>query len=183
LLTTQDAVVEMSEQIDQLNQLKVRLEKDKTTVRMQLDDTKAASEHVGHEKSVAEKNLKGLDYQLGQLQKKIDDSVAVLCDYENQNRRLTSENANLFTRLEEVMGNASMMQKLRIQLSAQLDDVKRMCDGNFIFCWKICIRHLNARRKSKMGWFQKYKFKFVWDTRQRHLLLLACLPALNSYSS
>ena len=124
----QDAVSEMSEQIDQLNKLKARLEKDKQTVRMQLDDTKAATEHINHERSVAEKNLKSLDNQLMNLQKKIDDNVAILCDYENQNRRLTSENANQFTRLEEVMGNASMMQKMRIQLAAQLEDAKRMCD-------------------------------------------------------
>ncbi len=49
-------------------------------------------------------------------------------DYENANRRLTSENANHFTRLEEVMGNASMLQKIRIQLNSQLEDAKRMCD-------------------------------------------------------
>ncbi len=85
-------------------------------------------EHVGHEKSVAEKNLKALDQQLGGVQKKIDDSVATLVDYENVNRRMTSENANLFTRLEEVMGSAAMLQKLRVQLGSQLDDCKRQCD-------------------------------------------------------
>ncbi len=83
---------------------------------------------MGHERSVAEKNLKNLDAQLGGLQKKIDDSVAALVDYENMNKRMTSENANLFTRLEDVMGNASMLQKIRVQLSSQLDDCKRMCD-------------------------------------------------------
>ena len=124
----QEAVAEMSEQIDQLNKLKGRTEKDISTIRMQHDDTRAAQEHVSHEKSVAEKNLRGLDNQLGQLQKKIDDSVAILCDYETQNKRMTSENANLFSHLEEVMGNASMLQKLRIQLANQLEDAKRMCD-------------------------------------------------------
>merc|ERR1712226_174007 len=49
-------------------------------------------------------------------------------EYENQNRRLTSENANLFTRLEELAGNAGMLQKIRIQLGSQLDDAKRMAE-------------------------------------------------------
>ncbi len=35
-----DAVAEMSEQIDQLNKMKARIEKDKGTVRMQLEDTR-----------------------------------------------------------------------------------------------------------------------------------------------
>ena len=67
----QDAMVEMAEQIDQLGKLKARIEKDKTTVRMQLDDTKAAMEHVVHEKAVAEKNIKGQEAQLHTLQKKV----------------------------------------------------------------------------------------------------------------
>merc|ERR1711879_96927 len=37
----QDAVAEMSEQIDQLGKIKTKIEKDKMTVRLQLDDTKA----------------------------------------------------------------------------------------------------------------------------------------------
>ena len=41
----------MSEQIDQLGKLKARMEKDKMTVKMQLDDTKAAIEHVTHDKA------------------------------------------------------------------------------------------------------------------------------------
>jgi hypothetical protein len=41
----------MSEQIDQLGKLKARMEKDKMTVKMQLDDTKSAIEHVSHEKA------------------------------------------------------------------------------------------------------------------------------------
>merc|ERR1712141_44334 len=124
----QDAVSEMSEQIDQLGKLKQKIEKDKMTVRLQLDDTRAATDHIFHERAVADKNLKALDSQIGTLQKKIDENVNQLCEYENQNRRFTSENANLFTRLEELAGNASMLQKLKIQLNNQLDDAKRMAD-------------------------------------------------------
>ncbi len=96
--------------------------------RMQLDDTKQATEHVFHERAVAEKNLKNQETQLQNLQKKIDEHVNTLADYESNNKRLTSENANMFTRLEELLGNASMLQKVKIQLSTQLDDVKRMAD-------------------------------------------------------
>lgn len=41
----------MSEQIDQLGKLKARMEKDRMTVKMQLDDTKSAIEHVSHDKA------------------------------------------------------------------------------------------------------------------------------------
>jgi hypothetical protein len=35
----------------QLGKLKARMEKDKMTVKMQLDDTKSAIEHVSHERA------------------------------------------------------------------------------------------------------------------------------------
>lgn len=124
----QDSILEMSEQIDQLGKLKARIEKDKMTVRMQLDDTRAAIEHIHHDKAVAEKNLRAQEAQLQTLQKKIDEHVITLGDYEAQNKRMTSENANLFTKLEELLGNASMLQKVKAQLQSQLDDVKRMAD-------------------------------------------------------
>merc|ERR1711899_359592 len=124
----QDSVAEMSDQIDQLGKLKQKIEKDKMTVRLQLDDTRAATDHIFHEKAVADKNLKTLDSQIGTLQKKIDENLGQLCEYENQNKRFTSENANLFTRLEELAGNASILNKLKIQLNNQLDEAKRMAD-------------------------------------------------------
>ena len=92
---------------------------------MQLDDTRSASEHVTHEKAVVEKTIKAQEVQLQALHKKIEENVSVLGDYESQNKRMTAENSILFTKLEEVLGNASMLQKVKNQLQSQLDDAKR----------------------------------------------------------
>ena len=54
--------------------------------------------------------------------------MAQLCDYENVNKRMAAENGTLFTRLEELNGNAGMLQKIKVTLSSQLDDAKRACD-------------------------------------------------------
>merc|ERR1719244_1877466 len=124
----QDAITEMSEQCDQLNKIKVKMEKDKLAVRMQLDDTRAATDHVGHERAVADKNLKALQAQLQSLMKKIEESTVVLAEYDAGNKRLMSENSNLYSRLEELLNNVSMLQKVKISLSSQLDDAKRMCE-------------------------------------------------------
>merc|ERR1719373_70236 len=78
----QDAVTEMSEQCDQLNKIKVRIEKDKQAVRLQVDDIKAATDHVGHERAVAEKNLRALQTQLQNLMKKIEESTVALAEFE-----------------------------------------------------------------------------------------------------
>merc|ERR1711962_449177 len=124
----QDAVTEMSEQCEQLNKIKSKIEKDKMAVKMQLDDTRAATEHVVHEKAVAEKNLKALHAQLINSKKKLDESNVVYLEYEAVNKRLISENSSLYSKLEDLLNNVSLLQKIKITLSSQLDDAKRMCD-------------------------------------------------------
>merc|ERR1740128_1440649 len=124
----QDAVAEMSEQCEQLNKIKAKMEKDKVAVKMQLDDSKAATDHVTHEKAVAEKNLKALHSQLQSFMKKIEESTIVLGEYEGANKRLMSENSNLYSKLEDLLNSVSMLQKIKITLNSQLDDAKRMCD-------------------------------------------------------
>ena len=122
---------------------------------MQLDDTRAAIEHVLHDKAVAEKNIKGQEATLATLQKKVDENVSILSDYESSNKRMTSENANLFTRLEELLGNASMLQKVKAQLQSQLDDVKRMADDEA------------KERQSLLGRFRTLEHEF--DGVKSHL--------------
>merc|ERR1719239_523034 len=105
------------------------MEKDKVAVKMQLDDSKAATDHVTHEKAVAEKkNLKALHSQLQSFMKKIEESTIVLGEYEGANKRLMSENSNLYSKLEDLLNSVSMLQKIKITLNSQLDDAKRMCD-------------------------------------------------------
>ena len=41
---------------------------------------------------------------------------------------MAAENGTLFTRLEELNGNAGMLQKIKVTLASQLDDAKRACD-------------------------------------------------------
>ena len=124
----QDAIAEMSEQCDQLSKMRAKMEKDKMAVRMQVNDTMAANDHVGHEQAVADKNLKALSDQLGKLAKKIDESTGVLSDYDGQNKRMMAENSNLYCRLENMMNSLSMLQKVKISLASQMDDVKRVCE-------------------------------------------------------
>jgi myosin heavy chain 6/7 len=124
----QDAVTEMSEQCDQLGKIKTKIEKDKSAVKMQLDDLKSATEHVVHERAVADKNMKALNAQLQNILKKIEESNVVLGEYDGANKRLMGENSNLYSKLEEIMNNVNMMQKIKITLNSQLDDAKRMCE-------------------------------------------------------
>merc|ERR1712170_290102 len=52
----QDAVAEMSEQIDQLGKMKAKIEKDKNQILAEVADVRAATDEVGRSKSSAEKS-------------------------------------------------------------------------------------------------------------------------------
>lgn len=73
-------------------------------------------EHINHERAVSDKKLKSLEAQLGTHQKKIEEQVIVLSDFELQNKKIASENSNLFQRLEELLANQGLLQKV-IKLS------------------------------------------------------------------
>merc|ERR1712123_412030 len=50
----QDAIAEMSEQIDQLAKMKAKIEKDKSQIMIEIQDVRAATEEVGRSKVSAE---------------------------------------------------------------------------------------------------------------------------------
>merc|ERR1712037_999154 len=56
----QDAVAEMSEQIDQLSKMKAKIEKEKTGLMHEVQDVRAATDEIGRSKASAEKSNKGL---------------------------------------------------------------------------------------------------------------------------
>merc|ERR1719209_1355954 len=57
-----DAIAEMSEQVDYLNKMKARSEKDKETMRMEADDAKAALDALARDKAAAEKTAKQIQF-------------------------------------------------------------------------------------------------------------------------
>merc|ERR1711981_294169 len=52
----QDAIAEMSEQIEQLNRMKAKIDKDKTHIMHEIADVRAATDEVGRSKASAEKS-------------------------------------------------------------------------------------------------------------------------------
>ncbi|CAF4820942.1 unnamed protein product, partial [Rotaria magnacalcarata] len=63
----------MGEQIDQLQKLKNKLEKDKQTAKSAFDNLHSQLEHLQKGKATAEKLSKQMEQQLGEMQAKIDD--------------------------------------------------------------------------------------------------------------
>merc|ERR1711874_316041 len=77
-----DAIAEMSEQVDYLNKMKARSEKDKETMRMEYDDAKAALDALGRDKVAAEKTVKQIQFNYNELYVKYEENHKLLHDFE-----------------------------------------------------------------------------------------------------
>jgi len=124
----QDAVAEMSEQIDQLGKMKAKIEKDKNQILAEVADVRAATDEVGRSKSSAEKSLRNLTNNLNELNKKVEECNLHLGDMEQSKRRLTAENADLLRQLQELENSANLLVKTKAGLVSALDEQKRIAD-------------------------------------------------------
>merc|ERR1711881_532596 len=123
----QDAVAEMSEQIDQLSKMKAKIEKDKTQLMHEIQDCRSATEEIGRSKASAEKSNKGLLTSLNEANKKVEEANLTLGDFDN-NKKIAAENADLLRQVQELENQANMLAKLKVQLVSSLDEARRVAD-------------------------------------------------------
>jgi len=124
----QDAVAEMSEQIDQLTKMKSKIEKDKGAINNETTDVRAACDEMGRSKASVEKSNKGLIATLNDLNKKVEEANMTINDYDAAKRKIVAENADLLRQVQELETSASMLYKVKIQLVSQLDEAKKCAD-------------------------------------------------------
>merc|ERR1711976_346283 len=124
----QDAVAEMSEQIDQLSKMKAKIEKDKNAIMHEVQDVRAATDEITRSKASAEKSNKNLIGQLNEANKKVEEANLTLGDFEGSKRKLAAENADLLRQLQELENQANMLTKTKVQLLSQLEEQRRVSD-------------------------------------------------------
>ncbi|XP_030752191.1 myosin heavy chain, muscle isoform X44 [Sitophilus oryzae] len=123
-----DAVSEMGEQIDQLNKLKAKAERDRASIYQELQQTRGAVDQVGREKAAIEKVSKQLQQNLNDVQGKLDETNRTLNDFDAAKKKLSIENSDLLRQLEEAESQVSQLSKIKVSLTTQLEDTKRLAD-------------------------------------------------------
>jgi len=124
----QDAIGEMTEQVDQLSKMRAKIDRDKNLILAEISDVRAATEEVARSKASAEKSYKNLVNNMNDINKKIEESHLNLGDAEAQKRRLASENGDLLRQVQELDNAANLLMKEKMSLVASLDEQKRICD-------------------------------------------------------
>merc|ERR1719204_1529472 len=102
----QDAIQEMTEQIDQL-------QKDKSKIINETADARAATDEVMRAQSSADKSNKNLLSGLNDLNKKIAECNLTLGDFEASKRKLAAENADLLRVVGDLDTNLNMLMKVK----------------------------------------------------------------------
>merc|ERR1719242_308843 len=112
----QDAVAEMSEQIDQLSKMKAKIEKDKAQINHEILDIRSATDEISRSKASAEKSNKNLIITLNEVNKKVEEANLTIGDFENAKRKLAAENADLLRQLQELENQANMLSKYKVHM-------------------------------------------------------------------
>merc|ERR1719245_777289 len=124
-----DAVLEMQEQIDALQKMKAKIEKDKQVIMMEIADARAATEEVARSQASADKSNKNLVDQLNAINKKVDAANLTLGDFGMAKNKIANENGELLRIVGDLENNLNMLAKAKAALAAQLNDIKALCDN------------------------------------------------------
>lgn len=69
-----------------------------------------------------------MQHQLNEVQGKLDETNRTLNDFDSAKKKLSIENSDLLRQLEEAESQVSQLSKLKISLTTQLEDTKRLAD-------------------------------------------------------
>uniref|UniRef100_A0A674HIN6 Myosin heavy chain 7B n=1 Tax=Taeniopygia guttata TaxID=59729 RepID=A0A674HIN6_TAEGU len=87
-----DSVAELGERIDSLQRVKQKLEKEKSEMKMEIDDLSSNVEYITKNKANAEKLCRTYEDQLNEAKAKVDELQRQLTDVNAQRGRLQTEN-------------------------------------------------------------------------------------------
>merc|ERR1719259_651446 len=119
-----DAVQEMNEQIDALQKMKSKIEKDKAHIQNEIADARAALEEIQRSKAAIEKANKSLQNKMNEQMKKVEEAKYALSDIENIKRKTASENADFLRCVGELDNSLSILLKTKNDLAAQLNEAR-----------------------------------------------------------
>uniref|UniRef100_A0A3P9K0W8 Myosin heavy chain, fast skeletal muscle n=1 Tax=Oryzias latipes TaxID=8090 RepID=A0A3P9K0W8_ORYLA len=123
-----DSVAELGEQIDNLQRVKQKLEKEKSEYKMEIDDLSSNMEGVAKSKGNLEKMCRTLEDQLSELKAKNDENIRQLNDLNAQRARLQTENGEFSRQLEEKEALVSQLTRGKQAFTQQIEELKRQVE-------------------------------------------------------
>uniref|UniRef100_A0AAY4AFE7 Myosin heavy chain 7 n=1 Tax=Denticeps clupeoides TaxID=299321 RepID=A0AAY4AFE7_9TELE len=123
-----DSVADLGEQIDNLQRVKQKLEKEKSELRLELDDVVSNMEQIVKSKANLEKLSRTLEDQMNEYRTKYEEGQRSINDFTMQKAKLQTENGELSRQLEEKDSLVSQLTRGKQSYTQQIEDLKRQLE-------------------------------------------------------
>ncbi|XP_074244276.1 myosin-3 isoform X1 [Saimiri boliviensis] len=123
-----DSVAELGEQIDNLQRVKQKLEKEKSEFKLEIDDLSSSMESVSKSKANLEKICRTLEDQLSEARGKNEEIQRCLSELTTQKSRLQTEAGELSRQLEEKESIVSQLSRSKQAFTQQIEELKRQLE-------------------------------------------------------
>merc|ERR1712073_74790 len=124
-----NTMADLGEQIDSLNGSKVKSEKDKSGLELDLRDARLDLEDAVKGKAEFDKQGKLLQAAIVDSNTRVDEMARALNEAESTKKRLQVENQDLNRQIEELENAIANMNKAKISVTTQLEDTKSLSDA------------------------------------------------------
>merc|ERR1712223_1494559 len=120
---------EMGEQIDSLNKMKAKSEKDKANMERDLQEIRGGLEEAMRDRANHERNGKLTQNLIVEANQKLDEMARALNEADSSRKKLQVENQDLNRQIDETGNAIAALGKAKSSLTTQLEDTKRLGDS------------------------------------------------------
>uniref|UniRef100_A0A803TIK0 Myosin heavy chain 3 n=1 Tax=Anolis carolinensis TaxID=28377 RepID=A0A803TIK0_ANOCA len=123
-----DSTAELAEQIENLQRVKQKLEKEKSECKMEIDDLASNLESVSKSKANLEKMCRTLEDQLSEIKTRSEENQRSVTDLTTMKARLQAESGELARQIEEKDSIISQLSRGKQAFTQQIEELKRQLE-------------------------------------------------------
>ena len=122
-------MAELGDQIDSLNKMKAKIEKEKGAMERDLHESKIALDEAMRDRANLERNCKMSQGLIVEANQKLDEMARALSEADSSNKKLQIENQDMVRQIEDTENAIAQLGKTKISLTTQLEDTKKLADA------------------------------------------------------
>ncbi|XP_063042688.1 myosin-16-like [Engraulis encrasicolus] len=123
-----DSMAELGEHIENLQRVRIKLEKDKQVMKAEIDDLNATVEAIQKGKMNSDSHVRKLEDNLAEANAKLANLEKNQAELNAFKIRLSAENGDLSRDLSEAQSKLNQITRLRSTLVTQVDELKRQLE-------------------------------------------------------
>uniref|UniRef100_A0A8C3XJ27 Uncharacterized protein n=1 Tax=Chelydra serpentina TaxID=8475 RepID=A0A8C3XJ27_CHESE len=120
-----DSMAELGEQVDNLQRVKQKLEKEKSELKLEVDDLSSNMEQMVKGKLNAEKLCHTYEDNLSETKTKLDEMTRLMNDLTTQKGKLQTENGEFARQMEEKESLISQLSRGKTSFTQQIEELRR----------------------------------------------------------